>query len=67
MSFDPRTVRLSTQVGNDLITAECLRPWCGWQMCFTWAAARLDTITETCAQHPCKPAPCSNCGHREDA
>jgi hypothetical protein len=67
VSFDLRTVRLGTQIGSDLIRAECLLPGCGWTMNFSFGAMRLATITETCAAHPCRPQSCTNCGHREGA
>jgi hypothetical protein len=55
--FDPGTVRLHTQIGSDLISAECLRPGCGWSMYFSHGAFRLSTVLEVSAAHPCQPAP----------
>lgn len=67
MTFDPRTVRLGTHVGSDLITAQCLLPGCHWTMNFTSGGMYLATIIEVGEQHPCRPRPCPACGHREDA
>jgi hypothetical protein len=52
--FDASTMRVGTQIGSDLIQAECMLPGCGWRMMFSFGAQRLSTITEACEQHPCK-------------
>jgi hypothetical protein len=65
--FDPRTVRLTTQIGTDMFTAECMKPGCGWTMHFTWGGSRLSTILEASAEHPCRPEPCAACAARDTA
>lgn len=52
MTFDQRTIRLGTQLGTDLLTAQCLLPGCGWTMSFTWGAQYLSTVVEVCENHP---------------
>lgn len=62
--FDPRTIRLSSNIGTDLVGAECLRPGCGWTMTFSWGAQRLASFSEACEQHPCKDENrCTSCDH----
>jgi hypothetical protein len=62
VSFDPLSIRLG--INGTLITADCVLPGCHWNMRFT-PMMRLGQVLEVCEQHPCKPEPCSNCGHRE--
>jgi len=45
--FDFGTIRLQpASWGVGMLTAECMRPTCGWVM--TFSTNRLDTIIETC-------------------
>lgn len=60
--FDFGTIRLQPATwGVGMLTAECMRPTCGWHM--TFSTNRLDTIIETCRDHACRRL-CS-CGQAE--
>lgn len=55
--FEPSTMRVRTEIGTDLLIAECLHYGCGWTMRFAFGASTLDQVTEVCSQHPCRRAP----------